>query len=348
VSPSYRSGAVTEILQERTGLQRVLVDLGRGRAERAYALTGLTGPVAVGDRLVVNTTAVDLDLGTGGWHVVHWNLARDEWVEPGPGHIMKLRYTSLQVDSGAAEEDHPDLDTGLDGTPVVVGTVHSQLPCIVAAADHARPGLRIAYVMTDGAALPLALSDLVAKLRDDALIVGTVTAGHAFGGDAEAVGVPAALPMARHLFDADLVVVTMGPGVVGTQTELGTTALEAAACLDHAAALGGTPILALRASSGDPRRRHRGVSHHSETVLDLVRSGVHVAAHPELDAPARHTVHTVPDVPVAELLDARGLQVTTMGRSPDEDADFFLTAARAGTLAATSLGPDRPPPRDGG
>jgi hypothetical protein len=340
LSPSYRSGPVTEILEQRSGLQRVLVDLGRDRPERAYALTQLTGPVAIGDRLVVNTTAVDLDLGTGGWHVVHWNLARDEWAETGPGHIMKLRYTSLQVDSGTAEEDHPDLATDLAGTPVVVGTVHSQLPCVVATARHARPDLRIAYVMTDGAALPLALSDLVAHLSGHDLIVGTVTAGHAFGGDAEAVGVPAALAIARHLLNADLIVVTMGPGVVGTDTRLGTTALEAAACLDQAAALGGVPILALRASSGDPRPRHRGVSHHSGTVLDLVRSPIHVAAHPELDAPSRHSVHTVPDVDVPTLLAAHDLHVTTMGRAPDEDADFFATAGRAGTLAISLLADD--------
>jgi hypothetical protein len=338
LSPAYRSGPVTEILLERTGLQRVLVDLGRDEPERAYALTQLTGPVAVGDRLVVNTTAVDLDLGTGGWHVVHWNLARDDWAEPGPGHVMKLRYTSLQVDCGVAEEDHPALETDLGGTPVVVGTVHSQLPCIVAAALHARPRIRIAYVMTDGAALPLALSDLVADLSSRHLIVGTVTAGHAFGGDAEAVGVPAALAIARHLFQADLIVVTMGPGVVGTDTALGTTALEAAAGLDQAAALGGTPILALRASSGDPRPRHHGVSHHSVTVLDLVRSPVHVADHPMLDAPERHTVHAVPDVDMPALLADHGVTVTTMGRGPDEDADFFATAGRAGTLATSLLG----------
>ena len=56
--------------------------------------------------MVVNTTAVDLGLGTGGWHVVHWNLAREAWSREGPGHIMKLRYTSLQTDTGVAEEDH--------------------------------------------------------------------------------------------------------------------------------------------------------------------------------------------------------------------------------------------------
>lgn len=340
MSPTFRSGPVTEILEERPGLQRVLVDLGRHGPERAYALTQLVGPVAVGDPLVVNTTAVDLDLGTGGWHVVHWNLARDELDAPGPGHIVKLRYTSLQVDTGAVEEDHPDLADDLGGTPVVVGTVHSQLPVVVVAALHVRPALRVAYVMTDGAALPLALSDLVAALVSRRLLVGTVTAGHAFGGDAEAVGVPSGLTTARHLFDADLVVVTMGPGVVGTDTPLGTTALEAAACLDHAAALGGTPVLAVRTSSGDPRPRHRGVSHHATTVLDLVRSPVHVVDHPGLEVPDRHIRHPAAELDVPALLAARDLRVTTMGRGPEQDTAFFASAGQAGALAATLVDQD--------
>ena len=80
-------------------------------------LTQLTGPVDVGDAVVVNTTAVELGLGTGGWHVVHWNLARDEWSEPGPGHIMKARYTSLQADVGSTEEHWAELAdiTSIDG-----------------------------------------------------------------------------------------------------------------------------------------------------------------------------------------------------------------------------------------
>ena len=96
----FVTATVTAITAERAGLQKVEVD-----GEPAYVLTQLIGPVAVGDRVVVNTTAVDLGLGTGGWHFVHWNLSREAWSEPGPGHVMKLRYTSLQVDTGAAEED---------------------------------------------------------------------------------------------------------------------------------------------------------------------------------------------------------------------------------------------------
>ena len=48
-------------------------------------------------------------------------------------------------------------------------------------------------------------------------------------------------------------IVAMGPGVVGTSSPLGTTALEVAGILDAAAALGGTPIAVLRMSDGDPR-----------------------------------------------------------------------------------------------
>src|SRR5215470_20003161 len=101
--PLYLDGThVTQPLPG-PGLHRVEVDLGRG-AERAYVLTQLTGDVAEGDAVVVNTTAVELGLGTGGWHVVHWNLARDTWSERGPGHVIKGRYTSLQADVGSAEE----------------------------------------------------------------------------------------------------------------------------------------------------------------------------------------------------------------------------------------------------
>ncbi len=331
--PCFRTGTVTELLLERPGLQRIGTDVGR-----AYVVTQLTGPVAVGDRVILNTTAVDLGLGTGGWHVVHWNLAHDAWSEPGPGHIMKVRYTSLQVDTGAAEEHHPDLPQDLTGMPVVVCGLHSQVPCVAAAIVAAVPTARVAYVMTDGAALPLALSDLVVAMVDSGLLAATITAGHAFGGDLEAVSVPSALALARHVLGADVVIVGMGPGVVGTGSTLGTTAVEVAAALDSAAALGGRPVAVLRMSGADERDRHRGVSHHSRTALDLTRSPVLVAS-PEEGAFAhpRHDVRVTVPPPMADLLAAAGLAVTTMGRGPAADPLFFAAAGAAGTLAASLL-----------
>jgi hypothetical protein len=339
--PTFRTGEVTEVLGERRGLQRVDTDVGR-----AYVLTGLTGPVALGDRVVLNTTAVDLGLGTGGWHVVHWNLANvDGWSAPGPGHLMKVRYTSLQTDTGGAEEVHPDVPGGLDGTPVVVCGLHSQVPAVAVAIRDVAPDARISYVMTDGAALPMALSDLVAAMVDGGLLDGTVTAGHAFGGDLEAVSVPSALVLARHVQRADVIVVGMGPGVVGSASALGNTAVEAASILDVAAALDGVPVAVLRMSSGDPRPRHQGLSHHSATALSLVRSSVRVAAPEGEDLPSleRHHVTRVAAPDVGALLRAAGLHVTTMGRTPDQDELFFRAAGAAGHLAAGLIvGPPSP------
>jgi len=335
--PSYAGATVAELLSERAGLQRVRLDDG----SRAYVLTQLTGPVAVGDEVVVNTTAVELGLGTGGWHVVHWNLRRSGWAERGPGHIMKLRYTSLQCDTGAAEEDHPDVPDHLDGMPVVVGSLHSQLPAVAVAVRAVRPDARITYVMTDGAALPLAFSDLVFALRERGVLAGTITAGHAFGGELEAVNVPSALTLARHVQSADVVITTMGPGVVGTGTPLGTTAMEVAPILDAASALGGRPVACLRVSDVDTRIRHRGVSHHTLTALALARSDVEVAVPPgvDVDLGGRHRAHHVDPPDVAALLGEHGLRVTTMGRGPAEEPRFFAACGAAGALAASLIPP---------
>lgn len=337
--PTFRTGTVTEITSERPGLQRVLVD-----DEKAYVLTQLTGDVRVGDSVVMNTTAVELGLGTGGWHVVHWNLSRTELDQPGPGHIMKLRYTSLQADTGA-DESIGDADD-LDGLPVVACGLHSQVACVVAALRHARPDARIAYVMTDGASLPMVMSDLVVAMRP--LLATTITAGHAFGGEHEAVNVPAALLTAKR--HADVVVVGMGPGVVGTATKIGYSALEVGSVLGATALLGGRPVAALRFSLADPRLRHQGVSHHTTTALTLgteTRATIGVPrgefeqrVRDDLDAAGvadRHRLLAVDDPGVPLLLDAAGLRVTSMGRGPEDDPGFYAVAGAAGTAAATLI-----------
>jgi hypothetical protein len=309
---------------------------GLPQGDRAYALTELVGPVAVGDRVVVNTTAVELGLGTGGWHVVHWNLSRSEFVHPGPEHVMKLRYTSLQFDAGTDELAHPDLPTDLGDMPAVACLVHSQVAVVAAVLKQLRPEARVAYLMTDGAALPLALSDLVADLRGRALVDATVTAGHAFGGDLEAVGVASGLLLARHVLEADVTIVGMGPGVVGTGTPYGSTAADVGAALAATRELGGRPVLCVRASDGDARERHRGVSHHTAAALRLAAGPVSVAPVPPEVAALDHAVAVDVDLPdAAAVLADLGLRVTTMGRGPEEDPLFF---AAAGAAAAVAVG----------
>jgi Protein of unknown function (DUF3866) len=312
---------------------------------RAMAITQLVGPVAVGDEVVVNTTAVDLGLGTGGWHIVQWNLVRRELHQPGPGHIMKLRYTGSQIDTGAAEDEPGLLSDGmpdLGGVPVLVGSLHSQMGVAAAVIHDLDPSLRVSYVMTDGACLPIVVSDLVAELRARSMLCGTITAGHAFGGDLEAVSVASALQLAVEVQQADIVICAMGPGAVGTGTVLGTTAVEVAPVLVVAHQLGARPVLMVRASDDDRRDRHRGVSHHTRTALALTPVPVDVvcspAMVPELLDIGPHRLVVVEPPDLEAILSRAGLAITTMGRGPRDDPTFFRTVGSAALHAMTLRG----------
>ncbi len=338
--PNFQTGSVTGVLDERQGLQKVSLAMADGSEAHGYVLTELIGDVSLGDEVICNTTAVELSLGTGGWHFVHWNLSRSELDAPGPDHIMKMRYTSLQSDVGTSELLYPEAaDRAIEGTPVVVCSLHSQVAMVALGFAAAAHGRKLAYVMTDGASLPLAMSDLVQALIDRGLICGTVTAGHAFGGDLEAVTVASALGLATHVLDADAIVLGMGPGVVGTGTEMGTTAIEVAGLLDTVNKRGGNPILCLRASSGDPRPRHQGISHHMEAVLELTSTVPDVALLPGitegLSGVNPVALEQIPDP--ATLLAQADLRVTTMGRDHTEDELFFEAATAAGVLVAKKL-----------
>jgi Protein of unknown function (DUF3866) len=336
---TYATLGVTEILSERPGFQRLLLNDG----SRAYNLVDLTGPVAVSDSIIVNTTAVERGLGTGGWHIVHWNLSNTELRTPTGGHIMKMRYTSLQTDTGSFEEENPQATTSLQGVPVIVCSLHSQMAAAAVAFHECSPHARLVYVMTDGAALPIKFSDLVAELRNQEVIAATVTCGHAFGGDSEAVSIASALVAAKQVHHADAIVVAMGPGVVGTGTPLGTTALETVDIATWAYRLGGDPIFALRGSSSDERPRHVGISHHSRTSLAFLRAGsipVTVPVSAEDVSVAEGIGETEPteiDGVFEVFTNENAPRITTMGRDVRADPLFFRLSAAAGVAAAHRL-----------
>ncbi|MHB0912987.1 MAG: DUF3866 family protein [Armatimonadota bacterium] len=334
-----REVTVQEILTERPGIQELLVDGGR-----AVNYPALSGPVFPGDRVLVNTTAVDLALGTGGVHFVICNLSRQEEPHPEPGHIMKLRYTPLQTAVLSVEEASPEkLAASLDGFPVVCCELHSQVAPVAAAVKARHANARVAYVMTDGAALPLAFSRLVSELRGAGLIDTTVTCGQAFGGEIEAINLYTGLLAARSV--ADVAVVAQGPGNAGAGTKYGFSGLQQAEAVNAAGVLGGRAVVALRVSFADPRERHRGISHHSLTALQVALQPAIVAL-PELSdekmkmvtqtldsLPERYEICTADGEPGLAELARRGVKVRTMGRSVDEDREFFLAASAAGALA---------------
>lgn len=355
--PTFRTGVVEEITESSRGLIRLLVRVGR-KKRPATAFTAMTGPVKVGDKVVVNTTAVDLELGTGGEDFVLWNLSRDKSGSLSGGHIMKLRYTPWQMDTMAAEApESPHHKTiakneSLGGMPVVACGIHSQVAPVAAMIKHSDPDLNVAYVMTDGAALPISLSNSVATLKKEGFLDGTVTCGNSFGGDLECVNVYTGLIAASEVLNADITLIGMGPGIVGTSTKFGHTGMEQGQVISAAGALGGRPIAALRISFADLRERHHAVSHHTLTALRygaLVRCTIAVPdmviekltkvmeTLDEAGLSAMHDVRIVDSYATEDAIGKLGYEPTTMGRRFSEDPDFFEAAGAAGLLAVQML-----------
>jgi hypothetical protein len=344
-----RRGRVSAVRCSRPGAVELEVELD-GRRAAALAYPDLTGPVGEGDVVILNTTAVTLGLGTGGFHIVVAVEGAEGAELSHAGRVVKARYTPLQAAVVSVEETHRDLlegSRGLRGVPVVAAPLHSMLAPIAAGAK-ASGNARVAYVMTDGAALPGAFSRLVPQLRAAGLLDGFITCGQAFGGDLEAVTIWTALLAAKEILDAEVIVVADGPGNLGTDTKWGASALSSGHALDAAEALGGRPVAALRISFADPRQRHRHVSHHSLTILREVCSVRANVAVPALEEPQRTIVwdalraHRLEDKhqlveadgrPALGELQSRGVEATSMGRTPADDPAFFLAAGAAGVLA---------------
>ena len=330
----------------RAGLARVTLCDG----SEAYALTDLCGPVAAGDELLVNTSAMDLGLGTGGAHVVHTNLTSPFGGAGGPGRVMKARYLAeqLPVDAEPFEATPDDIGVALPslaGTRVVLCVLHSHALAL-AATVHGVSGEAPGYVMTDGGALPFVLSDLAAACLERGMIATAVSTGQAFGAPIEAVTVASGVAALAER-DIQRVVVAPGLGHLGTASPLGFSALD---LVGHAAVLdglGAATALAARASSVDERPRHRGVSHHTRAMAALApaRTVVPVPASSKLDPTVGDAAwidelgeraFRAEPIAVADALARSGLSVRSMGRplESDEQACLWLGAAAAWLAAS--------------
>ncbi len=370
----WAQGTVTEVTGGWPGAVELSV-VRDDTAQRCRALvyTDLMAAPRATDRVLLNVAALDRGLGTGGYALVVAAMDSAGGIgqqPPAPaGHLVKARYLPLQAMVAGADEQgspHHDLLADADsvqGMPVVVADLHSALAPTLLAVAHDRPGTRVVYVMTDQGALPLAYSRAAARLRAAGLLAGTVTVGQAFGGDLEAVTVHSGLLAARLALNADLVVVSQGPGNLGTGTRWGFSGVSAGEAINAAATLAGRPVAGLRISGADARTRHRGVSHHSLTAYGRVALVSADLAVPDFaEAQALHGIAGLDAVaamaPAVEAA-ARGLSrhrfvrvdlagldqallrapslLSTMGRGLDADPAYFLAAAAAGRHAATLL-----------
>jgi hypothetical protein len=354
-------GTVTGVEHDGGGAQHLTVALDDGTLGRAVNYAALSGVCVAADRVLLNTTAVDLDLGTGGLHFVVARAGTGQGIHvdaPSGGHVMKLRYTPIQHDVLAVESPespHHALMAEVDdlaGMPVVCCGLHSHVPLVAAAIKQVDPALRVAYCMTDQAALPLALSGIVREAEQVGLIDTTITCGQAFGGRFEAVSLHSGLLAARHVAHADVAIVAIGPGVVGTATPFGHGGIAQGEAINAVSVLGGTPVACLRVSFADSRERHRVVSHHSLAALTRVALAPALVAVPMLsDDYAEQLESALEGAGVWEhhyrvqaragataAPELRGVTVTTMRRGFSDDPAFFFAAYAAGEVAACSNG----------
>jgi hypothetical protein len=335
-----------------------------GERRSAWADGSLVGEIALGDEVIVNTEAQDLGLGSGGFDVVHVNLTRGL---AGGGaqdreRVIKLNYTSLQhpvqpvdvlLEQGRADAPSP---------PVLVLPMHGHLAPACWAAAQASPGIRLGYLQTAGGALPGSLSRDVAELRRRGLLAGHMTAGPAYGGEHEAISVVGGLDAAARRLDWDALVCSPGPGILGSATAFGHGGLAALDSAHAALALGLPTLLSPRLSGSDPRPRHRGLSHHTASVLELLLASVRIPV-PQIDLEGWPTGEQGPDqvVDLPSVLDAlhrvcddrhdvavepvdlegyedSGLPAQTMGRTIAQDPLFFAAPLAAGAGLAGAAG----------
>ena len=333
-----------------------MADAEAGPVVRALAYADVVGTPRVDDEVLLNVTALDLELGTGGYALVAGMPHRLPVDPEGPGHLVKARYTPLQMTVlGVDEQDSPHHEVlreadDVDRMPVVVVDLHSAIPAVIAGLRQQRPDVAVAYVATDGGALPLAFSRTVDALRKESWLSGTVTVGQAFGGDLEAVTVHNGLLAARAVIGADVAIVAQGPGNLGTGTRWGFSGVAAGEAINAAGTLNGRPIAGLRISEADARERHHGVSHHSLTAYGRVATHQADVPLPQFDGDfgelicrqaatlsPPHRLVTQDVDGLVEALQASPVPLRTMGRGLEDDTASFIASAAAGRHAATLL-----------
>jgi Protein of unknown function (DUF3866) len=334
-----RRAVVREVVDASASVaeQQLVIELAAERLplRAAVADVRLVGRAEVGDELVVNVQALDIGLGSGGFDIVHVNLTRGlRGGQAEGGNAMKLNYTSLQHAVEPVEDERLRLPVR---RPVAVLALHGQLAAVAWAFSQSAPGRRLGYVQTEGGALPGGHSRTAAELRRRGLLDCHLTAGAAFGGDGEAITTAGALHHGLRSLDWDAAVCGPGPGIVGSSSVLGHGGIYALDSAHGALALGCPTVVVARMSSGDERARHRGLSHHTRTVLELLLAPVTVAlpAGEDLAHPARIARHEWRSAPVdLAAFASSGLPAATMGRELFEDTLFFGAALAGGAVLA--------------
>lgn len=317
-----RWGMVTAVAEGPDGLLRLEVD-----GEPCLAYPRLTGPVEVGDMVLVNHQAHALGLADAA-DVLAVNLTRGLRLPCTEGaHGIAWPFAPAQLAVRYAEEELGELPTRVDGLVVVCCGLHEQLVPVCAALR----GRRVAYVQLGGGALPVSLSDAVRALRARHMLETTIAVAPCVDAELQCVTVASALAVAAAR-GIDVVVAGVGPGVVSTRTHLGHGGLSVADAANAAAALGGAPVIAPCLTSSVSGEGDRALSPRTRSALELCLGEVVVAWPDGLDAPAGVAVTAVDATGWREA--CTGLPLGREGRGPEDDPWLFAASYAAGVVAA--------------
>lgn len=351
-------GRVIKIISQREGITEVLLDMDHP-IKKAVNYDRMTGKISEGDLVTLNTTAASLSLGTGGYHFVLTNHAHQMLPMSPGGHGMKVRYTPSQVKVPFIEEKLTGQETtfnsplNLKGRLICFGELHSMIsPLCAFFRYYSKIKIRIGYIMTDHAALPLAFSRNIACLKERNMLDTVITIGNAFGGDMECVNIYTGLQAASVIENCDIILVSMGPGITGTGTRYGFSGLDMGFYLDLAYRYGGQCFFVPRISFAELRSRHFGISHHSLTILkDVVQSPIFITL-PSLEKQKMRFLYQqvrenrLPDKYDIIFTDGKGIRkamehynisVTSMGRGMREDPAFFYAVGAVAKKALSSF-----------
>ncbi|WEG18201.1 DUF3866 family protein [Alkalihalophilus pseudofirmus] len=327
------------------------------RTQQAVLYKALTKKGRIGDTVLLNTTASELNLGTGGYDFVKSageNAQGTPCLNRDDGHILKLRYTPMQhqVLSVESQESpyHSLFQTtySLEKRPVLVGELHSMIPILYAGSKVLHKRATVCIIIDDQAALPLMLSEHIRALEGEETFV-TITVGQAFGGTYEAVTIQTALQFAHKHLKADIIMITVGPGVVGTGSYYGFTGMSLANWSNNVAALGGVPVWIPRLSFADKRKRHRGISHHTLTPLieavltkvilplpllngdrlEMIENQLSMLQKAKVSPEIKWIDEQEVQQKTEQALRTLGKDIKTMGRGYQEDPAFFWAVVAA-------------------
>jgi hypothetical protein len=313
--------------------------------KKAINYPKITGTLKVGDRVMVNTTACTLNLGTGGFHYIMANFNGEKHSLSGMGHGMKLKYTPNQINVLFSEEEKSSLhskfyhELNLKGRLVFIAELHSMLMPLC---GHIKYRLgrraRISCIITDYGALPVWMSKNIDILKSKGLLDRVISLGNAFGGDHECINIYTALQLSANILNSDAIIITMGPGIMGTGTPYGFSGLELGFYLDFCYIQGANVFYVPRISFSDMRHRHYGLSHHFiNTLKILVNNRVPIVL-PNMDSKKirylmsqlreadlvfKHPIIIRDGKKISNSLERYELKPTTMGRSFEEDPEFF-------------------------